>query len=249
MSKIVTLHQPNYLPWLGFFSKIRQSDCYVMTDIHDFSRHSVTNRNKIRTSSGWDYLTVPVDRRFHGARICDVGLPSNGKWRQEHWKALYHNYGKSPFFDRYRDFFEELYRTDFESLCQLNTAIILYLLKCFDIKAKVLKASDMGIDPSLLKTDLQIALLRQAGADTYLSGPSGKNYLDFEKFPGNGLELKFFEFTHPVYPQRYPGFEPAMSAIDLLFNVGPEASNIIETSGEIVTTDWPGSQEMACTKP
>ena len=98
-----------------------------------------------------------------------------------------------------------------------------------------MKASEMGIDPSLLKTDLKIELLKQAGADTYLSGPSGNNYLELEKFPEKGIELKFFEFKHPVYPQKYPGFEPAMSAIDLLFNTGPEAGKILQAAGKIVS--------------
>ncbi len=239
MPKIVTLHQPNYLPWIGFFCKIRQSDCYIMTDIHEYTRHSVINRNKIRTKSGWNYLTVPIDHKFYGAKICEVILPADGDWREAHWKAICSNYGQAPFFDQYSHFFKELYRTNFEFLCELNSAIILYLLKCFAIKTKVLRASEMDIDPSLIKTDLQIALLKQAGAEMYLSGPSGKNYLEIEKFSTNGIDLKFFDFKHPAYQQRFPGFEPAMSAIDLLFNVGPEAGKILEISGAIAKGEIP----------
>jgi hypothetical protein len=91
----------------------------------------------------------------------------------------------------------------------------------------------MDMDPSLEKTDLIIHLLKSAGADIYLSGPSGKNYLDIEKFRQNNVDLKFFKFNHPVYAQRYPGFEPNMSGIDLLFNMGPQASELIDASGAI----------------
>ena len=111
--------------------------------------------------------------------------------------------------------------------------IILYLMKCFEIEAKVLRASEIDVDPGLRKTDLKIALLKSVGANTYLSGPSGRNYLDSEKFPENNIGLRFAKFQHPVYEQRYPGFEPNMAAIDMLFNVGSQASEIIKGSGSI----------------
>lgn len=230
---IVTLHQPNYLPWIGFFSKVAHSDCFIMTDVHQFTKHSVTNRNKIRTRQGWSYLTVPIGKKFYGSRICDVTLPADKSWQEHHWKSIKHEYGKADFFNLYRDFFEELYNKNFEYLWQINEEILFYLLRCFEINVPVIKASESKVDSDLQKTDLQIALLKSVGTDTYLSGPSGSNYLEFEKFPQNDIRLKFFKFQHPVYKQRYPGFEPAMAAIDLLFNVGTEASEIIKASGSI----------------
>jgi hypothetical protein len=234
MTKIVTMHQPNYLPWIGLFSKIRQCDCLILADTFVLGGQSALNRNKIRTNNGWNYLTVPIGRKAEGTRICDITLPTDNSWQKLHRNMIHDNYTKASFFSLYRDFFEELYRKDFRYLCQINEEIILYLLKCFEINVEVMKASEIPVDPSLEKTDLMIALLKSAQhADTYLSGPSGRNYLQFEKFPQNNIDLKFFKFNHPVYPQRYPGFEANMTAIDLLFNVGPEASKIIEASGSI----------------
>jgi len=233
MATIVTMHQPNYLPWPGLFSKIKQSDLFVITDTFELGTESLTNRNKIRTNTGWGYITIPIGRSIHGTRICDITLPQESDWKKLHWTLIHHNYAKAKFFDLYQDFFRHLYETDYKYLCHINIDVIKYLLKCFNIEIPMLKASDMDIDSSLQKTDLMIALLKKAGADIYLSGPSGRNYLEIEKFSQNNIGLKFFKYSPPIYEQRFPGFETNMSAIDLLFNVGPQACEVITDSGEI----------------
>lgn len=232
MNKIVAIHQPNYLPWLGFFSKIRHSDCFIILDNVEYPQRSVVNRNKIRTKSGWCYLTIPVGKNFYGAKICDVKLPRDKEWMKDHWETIRRNYAKADFFSLYQDFFKGLYQKDFEYLWQINEELIFYLFGCFEISVEVLKASELNVSPDLHRTDLLIALLKSVGAGTYLSGPSGKDYLDFPKFAQNNIALEFFEFQHPVYRQRYPGFEPGMAAIDLLFNMGTKASEFIKASGQ-----------------
>jgi len=235
--KIVTMHQPNYLPWVGFFSKIAHSDCFVIVGDVLYTLNSVINRNKIRTKGGWIYLTIPVGRNVHSLKICDVPLPRDKKWMENHWKAIKQSYSKADFFSHYQDFFEGLYQKDFEYLWLINVEIISYLLRCFEIDVEVITTSEMDLDPELRSTDLLITILKRVGADIYLSGPSGKNYLDFEKFSQNNIELRFLKFQHPVYKQTYAGFEPGISAIDLLFNVGPKASEIIKASGKIEDPD------------
>ena len=233
MNKIVAMHQPNYLPWIGLFSKISQADCFVIADTMPFTKHSVTPRNKIRTNCGWHYLTIPISPTFQMARICDVTLPPDGSWQQAHWQLIKDSYGRAEFFAPHREFFERLYETHFTYLWEINEQIMLYLLRCFDVNVEVMKASEMNVDPSLQKTDLMIALLKKAGADVYLSGPSGTTYLEEEKFAENNVGLKFFRFEHPEYKQRFSGFEPNMSAIDLLFNMGPGAAETIRTCGSV----------------
>jgi hypothetical protein len=233
MAKIVTMHQPNYLPWIGLFSKVAQSDCFILNDCVQYTADSVANRNRIRTNAGWCYLTIPISRSKYTSKILDVTLPENRSWMDIHWKTIYQNYVKTRFLMEHKEFFEKLYQKDFKYLWQVNENIVLYLLDHFNIRVEILRASQLGIDPNLHKTDLIIACLKSAGADIYLSGPSGRNYLEFDKFPQNKIDLKFFKFQHPVYRQRYPGFEPNLSAIDLLFNMGPKASEIIKMSGII----------------
>jgi hypothetical protein len=233
MPRIVTIHQPNYLPWIGLFSKLKQSNCLILGDTYLLGGQSVFNRTKIRTAGGWQYLTIPIGQKFKGTKIHDILTPADKSWQKIHWKMIHDNYLKTDFYYLHQDFFQEIFSGDYHYICQINEKIIFYLMKYFNVELEAVRASDLPIDPHLEKTDLMIALLKAAGADIYLSGPSGRNYLEIEKFPANNIELKFFEFQHPVYRQRYPGFEPNMSAIDLLLNIGPLASNLIKTSGRV----------------
>jgi WbqC-like protein family len=233
MRKIVTMHQPNYLPWIGLFSKISMAECFVVMDNLQYTKHGVINRNKIRTTNGSGYLTIPISKDFWKAKIKDVELPLDRKWEQIHWQTIYRNYAKADFFKEHEEYFKALYQKDFTYLWQINAEIINYLLKCFSINIEIINASEMNLDPNLKRTDMLIAVLKKLGAKTYLSGPSGRNYLEFNKMRQNGYDLKFAKFNHPLYKQRYTGFEPNMSAIDLLFNLGPQSNQIIKSSGSI----------------
>ena len=160
-------------------------------------------------------------------------MPDDERWQADHWKTICYNYARAPYFGRYKDFFEQLYQSHFEYMWQMNTQIIYYLLDCFEIKVKLLRATELGVDLDGPPTDTIIELSKRAGADIYLSGPSGTRYLESDKFSLNNLDLKYSTFLPPVYQQRYPGFESNMSAIDLLFNLGPQAGEIIKASGSI----------------
>ena len=131
-------------------------------------------------------------------------LPEDNSWQQAHWKLINDSYAKTDFFGSHREFFEELYKKDFKYLWQINEEIILYLLKCFAINVEIKKASEMNVPGNLEKTDLMVSLLRNADAGVYLSGPSGSDYLELDKFSQNNIELKYFKFEHPVYKQRFP---------------------------------------------
>jgi hypothetical protein len=230
---LVTMHQPNYLPWIGLFSKVMLTDCFVIMDTFKYTRHGITHRNKIRTNTGSGYLTIPISKEFATAKIKDVALPQDKAWQEIHWQSIYQNYVKTGFFKNYSNFFEKLYKQDFYYLWQINLDIIRYMLKSFEINVEIIMASDLNIDASLKHTDIIIAILKNIGVNTYLSGPSGRDYLELEKFHQNNLNCRFAQFKHPVYKQRYPGFVPNLSAIDLLFNIGPQSSHMIKDSGNI----------------
>lgn len=239
MGKIATAHQPNYLPWIGLFSKIKKSNCFVIADTFTLGDNSNFNRNKIRTNNQWGYLSIPIGRKALGTRLCDIALPLDKSWQKIHWQSICRNYAHTEYFKYHKHFFEDLFLRDFRYLSEINIEIILYLLKQFQITVEIYRASQLNIDPGLTTTEYIIQLIIQAGFDTYLSGPSGKNYLELTKFPEQNVALKFFFLKHPVYKQRYPGFEPNMSAIDLLFNVGPQAAQIIEAAGWIEDFKFP----------
>ena len=110
MNRVLTAHQPNFLPWLGLFHKVGQADVWVLADDVQYSRGSLTNRNRIRTADGWQWLTVPVLTRGRGRqRICDVEITPDGDWRRKHCQALRWHYGHAPFFDAYAPAIEDLY--------------------------------------------------------------------------------------------------------------------------------------------
>lgn len=229
MGKVVTIHQPNYLPWLGFFAKIKKADCFVILDTVQYSRNSVINRSKIRTKRGSLYLTIPIGKGHYDSRICDVRLPykEGRSWQDLHWKTIEANYNNSDFFDSYKDFFKQIYSNKYEYLYQINEEIITHLLNCFDIKVETIRASELDIAPGLHKSELLISILKSVNASTYLSGPSGKNYLEPTKFVEEQIKLDYFKYDHPIYKQRFEGFVPNLSAIDMLFNIGEKSRESI----------------------
>ncbi|MDO8530239.1 MAG: WbqC family protein [bacterium] len=224
---ILSAHQPEYLPYLGFFYKMAKADTFVLADHLQFSKKGFQNRNRIKTAQGSPWLTVPVI--LHGIaplQIREVRINNATPWAKKHWQLIYFNYKKAPFFDKYSGFFEKLYSKKWEKLADLNEEIIYYLAKELGITTGIVKSSDYGFTGK--KTDFIIELSQKFGADTYLSGMGGKNYMDLELLKKNNVTYVFSDFKHPVYPQRFEPFVENLSAIDLLFNCGPESLEMLK---------------------
>jgi len=221
---IVAVHQPQYLPWLGYFDKIDQADIFVILDNVQYKKNEYQNRNRIKTAQGWQWITVPVKYRFP-EKIIEVAINNEVDWRRKHHTALLSNYNRSAYFKDYRSFFEDLYQRDWILLANLNTYIIEYIIKQIKIATKIVKASDLELssDP----TQRLIDICKGLGADTYLAGAGGREYMDVDSFEKSGIKVVFQEFQHPVYEQLYGKFESYMSVVDLLFNHGPKSMEII----------------------
>lgn len=229
---VVTIHQPEHLPWLGFFDKIRQADLLVILDHVQYRRRYFQNRNRLRSSTGTVWVTAPVKvKGRYEQPIRDVQIDTEGdpRWRQRCWGSLTHCYGGAPYFDASASFFEGLYGKDWRWLVDLNEAIIDYLLSAFHIHIRRVTSSTLGVSGA--KGELIYNICRAVGADTYLSGISGRTYLDMKRFEDAGIEVRFHEFHHPVYPQRYEPFIPCLSAVDLLFNHGPRSLDVLKGIG------------------
>jgi|SRR3989344_9397235 len=221
----VAIHQVNYMPWLGFFNKLKQANKLVMYDIADYTKNDVQNRNKIRTKEGWIYLTVPIEKKYYRRPFYEVLLSENNKWQNKHWKAIKLNYSKADYFDSYKDFFEKLYKKKFMTLLELNECITIYLIKEFGINLDIIKTTDLELNRELKGTEMLIEILKKAGATTYLAGIGSKSYLDESKF--KEIKLAYNCYIHPIYKQQFPGFQKYMSAIDLLFNMGEKSKDLI----------------------
>jgi hypothetical protein len=228
---ILSVHQPQYLPWLGFFDKIRQSDCFVYLDQVQYKEREYQNRNRVRTKEGWMWLTVPVKSTGLGRqRIRDVEVDNSSDWAKKHLASLEKCYNRAPFFKEHRQFLEEVYSAQWEKLVDLNIKITGYLLEQFEITTPVKLESNIGT--TSLSTERIIELCLALKADTYLSGTGGKDYLEEEKFKQAGISLRYQHFDHPRYHQVYAAmqdeFVPNMAAVDLLFNEGENSRRILK---------------------
>jgi WbqC-like protein family len=231
---IVSINQPAYLPWLGYFHRIAVSDVHIVLDAVQLEKNSFTNRNKVRTSQGWSWLTVPVRTagKFGTLAIANVEIANDRGWAEKHWATLRMNYGKAPFFFEHAPFFKDVYRRNWTRLHDLTWIITEYLLDCFDIRTPSQFSSKMHAIGK--KDELVLNLCREIDADLYLSGPLGRNYLREELFAQQDISVRYHDYQHPTYKQVYPGFEPQMSALDLLFNAGPSSREVLMAPQEQV---------------
>ncbi|MCM8780893.1 MAG: WbqC family protein [Candidatus Omnitrophica bacterium] len=228
---ILSVHQPHYIPWLGYFDKISKSDCFVFLDLVQYKPREFQNRNKIRSKNGWIWLTVPVITSGKGRqKIYDVVIDNTLPWTKKHLLALKSCYGKAEFFKRYFPFFEDTYSRNWTRLTDLNVHIINYILGELSISKSIYFESQL--ETHYTGTDRIIELCQRLNADTYLSGVGGKDYLEEEKFAKAGIRLIYQNFTHPVYKQQFAenkdDFIPYLSIIDLLFNEGPNSYKILK---------------------
>ena len=224
---IIAIHQPQYLPWLGYFDKMDQADAFCYLDNVQFKKNEWQNRNRLKTAQGWQWLTVPVRYRFP-QKIIEVTINTAVKWQRKHRQALSTNYQKAPYFDDYYPILESAFRQDFETIADLNIHMVTQIRAILGINSKpVVRASELSLseDP----TGRLIDICNHFGGDTYLAGQDGANYMDMEQFDRSGIKVATQVFDHPHYPQCFGDFKSHMSIVDLIFNCGPESVNIIRT--------------------
>jgi len=231
---ILSVHQPQYIPWLGFFDKLARSDAFVFLDTVQYKPQEWQNRNKIRTKDGSMWLTVPVVTAGLGRqRICDVRIDNSSSWQQDHWTSMRCWYARAPYFSAYAPFWEDVFAQKWEKLMDFNIAITKFLLEKLAITIPLYMESDLGTTAQA--TDRIIQLCQGLKADGYLTGIGGKNYLEEEKFPQAGIRLQYQDYHHPAYRQQYlktpEDFLAGMSVVDLLFNEGEHSAAIIRKGG------------------
>jgi hypothetical protein len=227
-NRIVGIHQPEYLPWMGLLNKLANSDTFVLLDNVQYRRNYFQNRNRIRTSEGWTWLTVPVKKAPLETVISEIQVDDSKPWGESHWKSLRQNYSKARHFGEYSEFFKEIYSRNWARLVELNTEIIRFFADALGIKCEIVLASQLHATGT--STELLLRICEELDADTYLSGRFGKDYLDEEVFRGAGIRVAYQDFQHPEYEQVYQPFVPAMAGVDLLFNTGTEGIEYIRRS-------------------
>ena len=223
----VTILQPSYLPWLGFFEQISRSDKFVLLDDVQYTRRDWRNRNRIRVRENWIWLTVPVQQKSRFSQsLLETRIDNSVSWRRKHLETLRQHYCKAPFFEKYFPRCQQVYEKDWTFLFDLCLETINLIKEEMGIETPLLRSSEMK--PGGEKTERLVSICRELGATHYLSGESGSNYIAEEDFSSQGIALEYQNYEHPVYPQRYTGFVPHLSAIDLLFNCGEQSLGILK---------------------
>jgi hypothetical protein len=222
---IVAVHQPQYLPWIGYFHKIDTADVFVLLDNVQFKKNEWQNRNKIKTAQGWQWLTVPVMYRYPQL-INEAPINNKVNWQHKHRQAILSNYRKAPYYGILEPLFAEIFSSSWEIISQLNITAVRRLTEILGIDTPLHVASELGHFPEH-PDDRLIAIAEHVGADTYLAGAGGRDYMDLRKYDRAGVRVIFQDFTHPVYDQLFGEFEPFMSVIDLIFNHGDESLRIM----------------------
>ena len=219
---IVAIHQPQYLPWPGYFDKMIQADAFCYLDNVQYKKNEWQNRNRIKTSNGKQWITVPVEYRFP-QKITEVKVNNRTNWRKKHLQTIRTCYGKSEHFGKYISFFEEVYAMNWDCLSELNIYCIENFRRYLGISLeKVERASKLDLSDH--PTDRLIDICKLMGGHTYLSGSGGQNYLDLERFRNRGMKVIFQNYDAPIYPQLFGEFESHLSIVDFLFNCGTEVS-------------------------
>jgi hypothetical protein len=220
----IAIVQSSYVPWKGYFDLIHSVDEFVLLDDVQFTRRDWRNRNRIKTPHGPSWLTIPVNTKgkyFDPIKDVTVSAPS---WGTQHWKTLAANYARAPYFSRYADHFERLYLECRDThLSAINYKWIQAICEILGIGTKLSWSMDYEMVNG--KTERLVGICRQAGAKSYISGPSARSYIDAEQFLAANVEVTYFDYSaYPEYSQLFPPFDHHVSILDLIFNQGPDAT-------------------------
>ena len=227
MGKIVVIHQPDFLPYLGFFHRLLQADLWVILDNVQFVRKGCgwQHRDKIKTPGGEKWITISVQKSKLATPINEVILSKDVDWRNNHLNLIKQNYKKAEFFNEIFPYIEELYRFNCFKMVDFNLKSIKLLLGLFDIKIEYVTASTLDVEGR--NNEFLANILKKVRATSYLSGVGAKDYFKQEPFDQAKIKVIWQEFVHPVYHQLFGEFIPYLSSIDLLFNCGIKESREI----------------------
>lgn len=210
-----------------YFDIIAKSDVFVIYDDVQYTRRDWRNRNLIKTKLSLQWLTIPVIQEDFHQKICDTKI-LNDRWIKKHISSLQMNYAKSPHFKDYKDKIFKVYENTSTSLSEINKAFIEVICEILEIKTRTIDSRTLN-----LKGDKQERLIQACNilnADTYLSGPEAKRYIEPSCFASNNIKLEWMDYSgYKEYNQLFPPFEHGVSILDLIFNEGPDARKYLKS--------------------
>jgi hypothetical protein len=227
--RTAVIMQPTYLPWLGYFDLMDQSDVFVFLDSVQLQKRSWQQRNRIKNSGGELMLTVPVcSKGKRDQKICEAQIDLSRDFQEKHLRAIQMYYAKAGFFQRYFDELAAILTKRQCYLAELTIEIICWLKDSIGIDTELMRSSSLNVQGK--RTELLLNICKAVGADVYLSAAGSKAYIEEnDLFKADGMELRYHQYKHPVYKQLYGDFIPHLSAIDLLLNEGDKSISIIRS--------------------
>jgi hypothetical protein len=225
--RVAVILQPSYLPWLGYFAQLYRSDVFVVYDDVQFDKHGWRNRNRIKSSQGAQWLTVPVRTSGQNRPLNrTVTIDHAQNWRKKHLESLRQNYAKAPYFTDYIGLFEDLYAREWTGLFGLVMAGFHALMGALRLERDIVYSSELSIDAED-PVERLIGICRAVKATRFFEGAAGKDYICDERFESAGIAIEYQDYQHPVYPQLHGDFVPYLSVVDLLFNCGPKSLEVL----------------------
>ena len=213
----IAIRPPEYFPRLAYMALVQAADRFVLADTFEYSRQSYQNRGCLRNPNGWQWVTVPLQAHQHDRHIHQVRIDTDAPWRGRHWRAFAYNYRSTPYFEYFEDDWRPLFEKEWERLGALTCTTVELLHDLLGLSTPLDRASELEGAPDTLA-----AVLETVGTDQVLS-PAAAVPHDRSA----GADVIPFYYESPTYRQNFEGFEPGMSAADVLFNYGPEAKSII----------------------
>jgi len=232
----VAIMQPTFLPWLGYFDLIDRSDIFVLYDNVQLTKRSWQIRNRIKIAQGELLLTIPVKKSKHrnDLLICEAQINNEEKWKEKHLKSIQYAYNKSPYFHEVYEYVKAHYNKDWKLLVEFNIELILAISALIGIDINFVRSSSLegiiGIKDARL-----LSICRTLKISKYISPQGSADYIEEYQEGGllgeAGIEVYYHSYQHPMYPQKFEGFLAYCGILDLLFNVGFDASLDIIRSG------------------
>jgi hypothetical protein len=222
MGKRIAILQSNYIPWQGYFDIINMVDEFILYDDVQFTKNDWRNRNKIKTSSGIQWITIPVRHLSLGQTINETRTAQDN-WAEKHYKTFCSNYGRASHFKSLQPALENLFQSiSTPYLSEINGIFIRFINNQLGIRTRISRSTDYRLIEG--QSERLVDLILQAGGSTYLSGPSARGYLDQAVFHEAGINLEWMDYSgYREYPQLFPPFEHRVTVMDLLLNTGPDA--------------------------
>ena len=225
--KSVMISQSNYIPWKGYFDMIASVDVFVVYDEVQYTKNDWRNRNLIKTKNELQWLTIPVKQKSLSQTICETEV-FNTNWKKKHIGSLQSNYGKALFFKEFKERIFKIYELSSTSLSEINLRFIKEICAILEIETRIIDSRSLNLSGN--KQQRLVQACRKLNANTYLSGPAAKSYIDEDFFTSNQIKLEWMDYSgYKTYNQLHPPFKHEVSILDLIFNEGANAKKFLKS--------------------